>query len=117
MPRVTRINIGLVVLIAVAAFLLIRMHNAGGAKLAAYNASQGHSLAEAWCVPCHAIEPQMTGMFDPAPSFAAIANRHGTTALSLKVFLMTNHQNMPNLVIAPDQADALANYILSLRTH
>jgi len=59
----------------------------------------------------------MAGMFDSAPSFGAVANRHGTTALSLKVFLKTNHQNMPNLVIAPDQADALANYILSLRTN
>jgi mono/diheme cytochrome c family protein len=117
MQRGKRIHIGLVVLIAFGAFLLMRVHNAGGAKLAAYNASQGHRLAEAWCAPCHAIEPQMAGMFDPAPSFEAIANRHGTTALSLKVFLKTNHQNMPNLVIAPDQADALANYILSLRTN
>ena len=66
---------------------------------------------------CRAVEPQMAGTFDPAPSFEAIANRQGTTALSLKVFLKTNHQNMPDLVIAPDQADALANYILSLRTN
>ncbi len=59
----------------------------------------------------------MPGMSDQAPGFAAsIANRYGTTALSLKVFLKTSHQNMPNLVIAPDQADALANYILSLKT-
>ena len=117
MLRSTRIHICLLILIALAAFLLMRVHNAGGAKLAAYDASQGHRLAEAWCVPCHAVEPQMAGTFDPAPSFEAIANRHGTTALSLKVFLKTNHQNMPNLVIAPDQADALANYILSLRTN
>ena len=99
MQRSTQIHI---VLIALAAFLLMRVHNAAGAKLPAYNASQGHRLAEAWCAPCHAIEPQMAGMFDPAPGFEAIANRHGTTALSLKVFLKTNHQNMPNLVIAPD---------------
>ena len=110
-------HIGLVVLIALAAFLLMRVHNAGGAKLGAHNASEGHRLAEAWCTPCHAIEPHMAGMFDSAPSFDAVANRHGTTALSLKVFLKTNHQNMPNLVIAPDQADALANYLLSLRTN
>jgi cytochrome c len=47
----------------------------------------------------------------------AIANRHGTTVLSLKVFLRTSHQNMPDLIITPDQADALANYILSLKTN
>jgi hypothetical protein len=57
----------------------------------------------------------MAGLFDTAPSFEAIAKRNGTTALSLKVFLKTSHQNMPNLIIAPDQADALASYILSLR--
>ncbi|HZR86330.1 MAG TPA: cytochrome c [Bradyrhizobium sp.] len=117
MQRSARFHIGLVVLIALAAFLLMRVHNAVGAKFAAHNASEGHRLAEAWCSPCHAIEPHMAGMFDSAPSFGAVANRHGTTALSLKVFLKTNHQNMPNLVIAPDQADALANYILSLRTN
>lgn len=114
MQRSMRIHI---VLIALAAFLLMRVHNAGGAKLAAYDASQGRRLAETWCASCHAIEPHMAGSFDQAPSFEAIANRHGTTALSLKVFLKTNHQNMPNLVIAPDEADALANYILSLRTN
>ena len=117
MPRSTSIHISLVVLIALAAFLLMRVDNAGGAKLAAHNASQGHRLAEAWCTPCHAIEPHMAGFFDQAPSFEAIANRHGTTALSLKVFLRTSHQNMPNLVIAPEQADALSNYILSLKTN
>ena len=115
MSRSARINIGLVILIALAAFFLMRVHTAGGAKLG--NASEGHRLAEAWCKPCHAIEPHMAGLLDQAPSFEAIANRHGTTALSLKVFLKTNHANMPNLVIAPDQADALASYILSLNTH
>ena len=57
----------------------------------------------------------MTGFFDLAPSFQAIADRNGTTALSLKVFWRTSHHDMPNLVIAPDQADALSEYILSLR--
>jgi cytochrome c len=96
MQRSTRIHIGLVVLIALAAFLLMRVHNAGGAKLAAYNVSEGYRLAEAWCTPCHAIEPRTAGILDQASSFEAIANRHETTALSLTVFLGTNHQNVPN---------------------
>ena len=110
------IDISLAILIAVAAYFLVRVHKADGAALAADSALEGRRLAEAWCKPCHAIEPHMPGISDQAPGFAAIANRHGTTALSLKVFLKTSHQNMPNLVIAPDQADALANYILSLKT-
>ncbi|UGX99129.1 cytochrome c [Bradyrhizobium barranii subsp. barranii] len=114
MFRSIRVNIGLAILIALMALFLVRVHNADGSKLAA-GPLEGRRLAEAWCKPCHAIEPHMAGTSDQAPGFSAIANRHGTTALSLKVFLKTSHQNMPNLVIAPDQADALANYILGLR--
>jgi mono/diheme cytochrome c family protein len=117
MLHCTRIHISLVILIALAASFLMRVHVAGGAKLAAASMSEGHRLAEAWCGTCHAIEPHMAGISDQAPSFEAIANRHGTTTLSLKVFLKSSHQNMPNLVIAPDQADALAGYILSLKTN
>jgi mono/diheme cytochrome c family protein len=117
MQRSARIHITLVILIAMAAFFLSRVHVAGGAELAAASASEGRRLAEALCETCHAIEPHMTGISNQAPSFEAIANRHGTTALSLKVFLKTSHENMPNLVIAPNQADALASYILSLKTN
>ena len=112
MWRSTRIHIGLDVVIA-ASFLLA----VTDAAVAQDNASEGHRLAEAWCKACHAVEPHTPAISDRAPSFAAIANRRGTTELSLKVFLKTNHQNMPNLVIAPDQADALADYILSLKTN
>ncbi|WP_445217090.1 cytochrome c [Bradyrhizobium sp. Pa8] len=114
--RSIRVDISLAILIALAALLLIRMHKADGSKLAADSALEGRRLADAWCKPCHAIEPHMAGLSNQAPGFAAIANRHGTTALSLKVFLKTSHQNMPDLVIAPDQAEALANYILSLKS-
>jgi mono/diheme cytochrome c family protein len=117
MLRNTRVQISLLILIASAAFIPVHVLFAGGAKLAAASVSEGHRLAEAWCETCHAIEPHMAGMSNQAPSFEAIANRHGTTALSLKVFLETSHQNMPNLVIEPDQADALASYILSLKAN
>jgi cytochrome c len=117
MLRNTRIYINLVILIALAACIPMHLLFAGGATLAAASVSEGHRLAEAWCESCHAIEPHMAGMSNQAPSFEAIANRHGTTTLSLKVFLKTSHQNMPNLVIAPDQANALASYILSLKAH
>ena len=112
-----RVQIGFVILIALMVLILISMRNASGSEFGARSTSEGHRLTEAWCKPCHAIEPHMAGISNQAPSFEAIANRHGTTALSLNVFLKTNHQNMPNLVIAPDDADALANYILSLRTN
>jgi cytochrome c len=117
MSRSVRIYVGLGILIALSVLFLIGVvHTAAGASRAeSRTAAEGHRLAQAWCQTCHAIEPHMTGLFDQAPSFQAVANRNGTTALSLKVFWKTSHQNMPNLVIAPDQADALATYILSLR--
>jgi mono/diheme cytochrome c family protein len=110
MPRSARIHFGLPILIAT--WWLA----ASNVAPAADSVSEGYRLAGAWCKTCHAIEPQMRAASDQAPSFWAIANRHGTTALSLKVFLKTSHQNMPNLVISPDEADDLADYILSLKT-
>ena len=100
---------------ALAVLLFIRLHNASGAPLPSEGISAGHRLAEAWCKDCHAIEANTAGARGEPPDFAAIANRPSTTALSLKVFFKTSHRRMPNLVIAPEQADDLANYILSLR--
>ncbi len=104
--------------LALAALLLIRLHYAGGAALSSDSASGGHRLAEAWCKDCHAIDATTAGTVgaaSAAPAFAAIANQPSTTELSLKVFLRSSHRSMPNLVIAPDQADDLVNYILSLK--
>ncbi len=115
MSRTTWIHISLAVLLAIAALFVI-MRRAGG-ETAADGAAAGHRLAEAWCKACHAIEPNMAGMSDQAPAVTAIANRHGTTALSIKVFLKTSHASMPNIVIAPEQAEDIAEYILSLRTN
>ncbi len=117
MSHSARISIGIVVLIALAVlFLFSVVHTAAGAPRPASRAvAAGHRLAEAWCQSCHAIEPHMTGFFQEAPSFQSIADRSGTTALSLKVFWRTSHHTMPNLVISPEQAEVLSAYILSLK--
>lgn len=116
MSRAGRLYASLVMLVAVFALSLTGSRKADAAKVRVSFLSEGHRLAESWCQACHAIEPHMAGTYDGAPSFSAIANRRGTTALSLKVFLKTSHQDMPNLVISPEQADALVSYILSLKT-
>jgi cytochrome c len=116
MTRSAWLQILIVVVFAFAALLLVRLHNAGGATLASNSASAGHRLAEGWCKDCHAIDAaSAAGRANGPPDFTAIANRASTTALSLKVFFQTTHRSMPNLIIAPDQADDLASYILSLR--
>jgi cytochrome c len=115
MTRSTWLHIAIAIACAVAALLFVRIHNAGGVTLPSDSATTGHRLAEAWCQNCHAIEAAGAGTRGGAPDFAAIANRPSTTALSLKVFFKTSHNRMPNLIIAPDQAEDLANYILSLK--
>ncbi len=101
----------IVILVALAALVVIRLHSARGWM----DTSEGHRLAEAWCQTCHAIDTKAAGTVNAAPDFAAIANQPSTTELSLKVFLRSNHNSMPNLILSPDQADDLVTYILSLR--
>jgi cytochrome c len=115
MSRSTSIQIALAVVIVLVAPFFVRPHHASGASLAQDSAAAGHRLAEAWCEGCHAIEATPTRKATAAPDFADIASRPSTTALSLKVFLRTDHPSMPNIVIAPDQTDELVNYILSLK--
>jgi len=103
------------ILIALAALLLIRIHSALGASRDDRSLAEGRHLAEAWCTACHAIDAKAAATANAAPGFAAIANQPSTTELSLKVFLRSNHPNMPNLVLKPDQADNLVAYILSLK--
>ncbi|MEO8322087.1 MAG: cytochrome c [Bradyrhizobium sp.] len=115
MTRSTWLHIAIGAVCVAAALVFVRMHNAGGATLPSDSASAGHRLAESWCRDCHAIEATTAGTRGSPPDFVVIANRASTTALSLKVFMKTSHNRMPNLIITPDQADDITNYILSLK--
>jgi cytochrome c len=115
MARSIWIHVGLATVIAIAALLLVRLHYATGAADDSHSAASGHRLAEAWCKTCHAIEATSGGTSNPAPDFVAVANLPSTTALSLKVFLRSNHPSMPNIVLTPGQTDDLVSYILSLK--
>lgn len=75
----------------------------------------GRRLAEAWCMECHAIGLKTVDGVRPGPDFAAIARRPKTTPLSLNVFLRSNHDNMPNLILRRDEADDIVAYILTLK--
>lgn len=108
------VHIALVAVVAVIALFLI-LRKAGGAAPDADSAAAGHRLAEAWCKACHAIGPKTAGASGAAPDFVQVANLPSTTALSLKVFLRSNHPSMPNLILTPQQTDEVVNYILSLK--
>jgi mono/diheme cytochrome c family protein len=109
------IHIGRAVLIALLTLFLIRPYVASAAAPGADGAASGHKLAEAWCKGCHAIEPRTAGTPAAAPDFATVANQPSTTELALKVFLRSSHPSMPNLVLTPEQTDAIVSYILSLK--
>lgn len=80
------------------------------------NVSSGSNLALRICSDCHVVaETQRRPATDGAPPFAAVANRPGTTPLSLQVFLRTPHRNMPNLILTPAETDDIVAYILSLK--
>jgi mono/diheme cytochrome c family protein len=118
LTRTQWIRIVLVVVLAAAALFLIKLHGASGQAFAQEQAGavyQGGRLADAWCTECHSVERRTDRTGTIAPDFSAIANRRGTTELSLKTFLRSDHKTMPNFIIEPYDADVLVAYILSLR--
>jgi cytochrome c len=115
MTRSVWLHVSIAILCALAVLLFLRVRGASGAPLSPESTAAGYRLAEAWCKDCHAIQAATAGAKGRATDFVTIANRASTTALSLKVFMKTSHHRMPNLIIMPDQADDLANYILSLK--
>jgi cytochrome c len=76
----------------------------------------GRTLAREACAPCHGTAAETSSrQIAIAPDFKAIANIPATTATSLRVFLVTSHPKMPNLILAPQETADVVAYILSLR--
>jgi mono/diheme cytochrome c family protein len=78
--------------------------------------SDGQAVAERACLSCHQIYGDRTSAKsnDSGASFQAMARMPSTTQLSVKVFLQSSHNNMPNLVLTREEIDALAAYMVSL---
>ena len=77
--------------------------------------SLGRQVAIELCSPCHRVTEGQPLPRQNVPSFVAIANVPSTTALSLKVFLQSNHKRMPNLMVSESDTSNLIDYILSLK--
>jgi mono/diheme cytochrome c family protein len=76
----------------------------------------GHRLAEDVCATCHVISASNLPITEvDAPAFPDLANEPRVTALSLRVFLQTPHERMPDLHLGPDETDNVIAYILSLK--
>ena len=118
MSRTLWIRVIATVVIVAAVLFMVRLHYATGetsASGAGSEPAEGRRLAQAMCSECHAVEPNARRAGRNAPDFMAIANLPSTTALALNVFLRSNHRTMPNFIIAPDDADRIVGYILSLK--
>jgi mono/diheme cytochrome c family protein len=79
------------------------------------NPSSGRQIATKVCSSCHYVFATKQSKTEVPPSFEDIANLPSTTALSLKVFLRSNHKRMPNLILSDAEADDVIAYILSLK--
>jgi mono/diheme cytochrome c family protein len=77
--------------------------------------SPGRQIATTICGNCHKVTPTMPPSTVASPTFEDIANLPSTTALSLKVFLRSNHNKMPNFIISRADTDDVIAYILSLK--
>ena len=79
---------------------------------------RGHAYAKKVCAKCHAVEGG--DMISPtmiAPTFTAIADTPGMNERALIVwFQSSDHETMPNLILAPGDLDDVVAYIVSLRT-
>jgi hypothetical protein len=68
------------------------------------DAAGGRRLAETWCSSCHLVTASPSGaVSNGAPTFAAIAGMKSTTVLSLRAFLQTPHDRMPDLHLSRDR--------------
>lgn len=77
--------------------------------------SSGRHIATTICGSCHYVFATKQSKKEVPPTFEDIANLPSTTAISLKVFLRSNHRRMPNLILSNAEADDVIAYILSLK--
>lgn len=75
----------------------------------------GQKLAQDVCRTCHVVAPdQEPKATIETPAFPDLAKQPGVTAISLRVFLQTPHDRMPDIHLSREETDNIIAYILSL---
>jgi hypothetical protein len=69
------------------------------------NPLRGRQMPTTLCSSCHRVLPMTLPDKGDPPSFQSIADLPSTTELSLKVFLRSNHRNMPNPILSEAESD------------
>jgi hypothetical protein len=80
------------------------------------SAAAGLAYAQDACADCHAVLPgeQMSPHPD-APAFATIVETPGMSGLALNVWLRSDHEQMPHLIVDPDHVEDLWAYMSTLQ--
>lgn len=106
-------RISALAIISAAAVVVVLGTNADAEELLG-DPTAGRQLAHDVCAACHVIEPGEQPRSDiEAPAFPDVAKRPGITALSLRVFLQTPHDRMPDLRLSREDTDDVIAHILS----
>ena len=81
------------------------------------DAKTGKDLAEKLCIGCHIVGDEAANASVPAdvPSFKAIANKPGQTAVMIAGRIVVPHPPMPQIEVTREEIGDLAAYILTLR--
>jgi mono/diheme cytochrome c family protein len=96
------------------AFLVLFAVAPAIAQVPSGDVAAGRKLAQAECSTCH-DENRSVLTRQHGPSLRAVAAMPSTTSMSLHVFLLTPHANMPNYHFTQQEIDDVVAYILSLR--
>jgi mono/diheme cytochrome c family protein len=82
--------------------------------------ARGARLAAEICAPCHDVGERGAGRgvapegkSRAGPSFREVAGAPGMNQRALAVFLRTPHASMPDIILAPDEIEALGAFIMS----
>jgi mono/diheme cytochrome c family protein len=80
------------------------------------DADAGLALAQKVCAVCHVVAKGVRVKSEEnAPAFQSIADDAQFTEMSLRVYLQTPRDKMPNLMLNRKETDDLITYIISLK--
>lgn len=79
--------------------------------------AEGKALAEASCARCHAIGTEGESTHETAPPFRTLSERYpvGDLEEALVEGIVSGHEDMPEFVFAPEEAEALIAYMQSVQ--
>ena len=97
--------------------LLMMYQTFSGNDAMAQEAAAGHTLAQAHCARCHAIEPEGSSSHVEAPPFREVATRYPPADLAeaLSGGGSTAHQDMPEFIFSAKQVRHLIAYLETLQ--